>query len=239
MYSASIHQSSNSIKDFSAIWLYGARMELSERIREARKAANLSQAALAEKVGVTRAAVALWESGSSVPKRDVFEKIAEATQKDVLWLERGVTPGRKVDRSLSVIGEVAGGLWREGTVEFKPVKMPVSPVPDYPASSQRLYVVRGDSVNKIVADGEYVHCVSVAESGISPQPGDLVIVRRMQHEMAEYTAKRLVNSNTGWILRPESTDPMWQSDLVIDGDDSTSIEITDVIIAKWSPLRRL
>lgn len=238
MYSAIYLRSIEIVGDFKKSCLYGADMEMKDRIKEARRKAGLSQAALAEQVGVTRAAVAFWESGSSVPKRDVFEKIASATGSDSLWLERGVAPGRKADRSLSVVGEVAGGLWKEGTVEFKPVRMPVSPHPDYPANSQRLYVVRGDSVNKVVADGEYVHCVSVPESGISPMPGDLVIVRRMQHDMAEYTAKRLADRDGSWVLSPESTDPAWQSDIVIDGDDSTSIDITDVIIAKWSPLRR-
>ena len=212
---------------------------MKDRIKAARKSKSLSQSGFADALEVTRSAVAQWENGSVVPRREMLEKIAELSGKNLLWLERGVTvAGEPSGRSLSVIGEVAGGLWKEGSVEFKPVRMPVSPHPDYPANSQRLYVVRGDSVNKIVADGEYVHCVSVAESGISPMPGDLVIVRRMQHDMAEYTAKRLAHKDGIMVLSPESTDPAWQSDLVIDGDDSTSIEITDVVIAKWSPLRR-
>lgn len=218
-------------------------MSIEDRIKEARKAAGLSQTELAEAVGVTRSAVAYWEAGRNIPRRDVIAKIAEVTGKSIPWLELGTVTTVSLQRCLYVIGEVAGGVWKEGSIEFVPVKTPVAPHPDYPLKSQRLYVVRGSSVNRVVADGEYVHCVAVHESGIQPQHGDLVIVRRMQHDMAEYTAKRLVlvdkQGAKKWVLRPESSDPAWQADIVMDGDESTSIEITDVVIAKWSPISRM
>jgi len=214
-------------------------MELKDRIKEARKKAELSQTELAERTGVTRAAVAQWESGKHPPRREVLERIAEATGEDLIWIERGIKPAVSVQRSLYVIGEVAGGVWKEGSIEFTPIRMPVAPHPDFPLKSQRLYVVRGNSVNRVVADGEYVHCVNIHESGIQPQHGDMVIVRRMQHDMAEYTAKRLVKDGERWVLRPESSDPAWSADIEVDGDDSTSIEITDIVIAKWSPITRM
>lgn len=214
-------------------------MEIKDRIRQARKKADMSQTALAEYTGVTRAAVGLWESGATVPRRDVMEKIASATGETVQWLEHGIDEASHPKfRGLYAVGEVAGGLWKEGSAEFKPIGVPVAPHPDYPPQWQRLYIVRGNSVNKVVSDGEYVHCVDVGYSGISPQHGDLVVVRRMEHSMAEYTAKRLLQQEGHWFLRPESTDPNWQDDIEFDGDDSTSIEITDVVIAKWSPISR-
>jgi transcriptional regulator with XRE-family HTH domain len=214
-------------------------MTMEDRIKQARKNAGMSQTELAEAVGVTRSAVALWEAGKNTPRRDVIAKIAEVTGSTIPWIEFGTTATEPLPRSLYVIGEVAGGVWKEGTIEFVPIRMPVSPHPDYPVESQRLYVVHGNSVNRVIPDGEYVHCVCIHESGVKPQHGDLVIVRRMQHDMAEYTAKRLVRSGDHWVLRPESTDPAWQSDIVMNGDDSTSIEITDVVIAKWSPISRM
>jgi DNA-binding XRE family transcriptional regulator len=214
-------------------------MEMSDRIRQARKEKGMTQHELAEAVGVTRAAVAIWEAGKHPPRREIIAKIAEVTGTTAPWIEVGASTSVSLQRPLCVIGEVAGGVWKEGSIEFVPVKMPVAPHPDYPVKAQRLYVVRGTSVNRVVADGEYIHCVSVHESGIEPQHGDLVVVRRMQHDMAEYTAKRLVRSGHQLVLRPESNDPAWQSDIVVNGDDSTLIEITDVVIAKWSPISRM
>lgn len=214
-------------------------MDMKDRIRQARKKAGLSQTQLAAQVGVTRSAVVHWENGTNTPRRDVVESIASVTGVKSNWLETGIDEvGRQVFRGLFAVGEVAGGLWREGSVEFKPIGVPVAPHPDYPEDWQRLYIVRGDSVNKVVADGEYIHCVDVSHSGISPQRGDLVVVRRMEHGLAEYTAKRLMQEDGVWFLRPESTDPNWQEDIDFNGDDSTSIEITDVVIAKWSPISR-
>lgn len=242
MYSDAYWSSSDTGRDFCNWLVYGPRMELKDRIREARKKAELSQTELAERTGVTRAAVAQWESGKHPPRREILERIAEATGADLIWIERGITPTVSLQRSLYVIGEVAGGVWKEGSIEFTPIQMPVAPHPGFPIKSQRLYVVRGNSVNRVVPDGEYVHCVNVHTSGIQPQHGDLVIVRRMQHDMAEYTAKRLIlidnKVEKKWVLRPESNDPAWSADIEVDGDDSTSIEITDIVIAKWSPITR-
>ena len=73
---------------------------------------------------------------------------------------------------------------------------------------------------------------------MQPEHGDLVIVRRLQHGLAEYTAKTLVMENGRVFLRPESNDPDWQADIELTGNDDTEIAITDVVIAKWSPIAR-
>jgi len=210
-------------------------MELRERILKARSDAKLTQDQLAEAVKKTRGAVSQWESGDVRPRHSTLIAIAKATGKDLRWLESGLQPDVI---GMRVIGEVAAGLWKEGSVEFKPYGMPVAAHPGYPAEMQRLYKVTGDSVNKVVEDGAYVHCVSVVDGGIIPESGDLVIVCRHNHGLSEYTAKRLVISEGRKILRPESTDEQWQTDIEINGDEATTAVITDVIIAKWSPLKR-
>lgn len=214
---------------------YKYPMELRERIYQARIDAQLTQDQLAEAVKKTRGAVSQWESGEVRPRHSTLEAIAKATGKDLHWLVSGLQPNIV---GMRVIGEVAAGLWKEGSVEFKPYGLPVAPHPSYPADMQRLYKVSGRSVNRVVEDGAYIHCVSVLGGGITPSSGDLVVVCRQNHGLSEYTAKRFVVDNGKATLRPESTDDEWQSDVVIDGDDETSVVITDVVIAKWSPLRR-
>lgn len=53
---------------------------VSEKIRELRKKAKLSQEALAEKIGVSRQAVTKWETGAGVPDIDNLIAIAELFQ---------------------------------------------------------------------------------------------------------------------------------------------------------------
>lgn len=209
-------------------------MELNQRIYKARTEAGLTQDDLAKAIGKTRGAVAQWESGDIRPRHNTLVDIAKATAVPIDWLESGVT---NRTAGLLVAGEVAGGVWLEASLEFEPFGVPVAPHPAYPAFAQRLYRVRGNSVNKVVADGEFIHCVSVMDGGAQPMDGDLVVVTRTEHGRTEYTAKRLRFLKGQKILRPESTDPAWQTDLEINGNEDTEISVTDVVIAKWSPLR--
>ena len=47
------------------------------RIRELRDSKNLSQEALAEKVGVSKSGVAMWETKGVVPRKETLEKICD------------------------------------------------------------------------------------------------------------------------------------------------------------------
>lgn len=160
-------------------------------------------------------------------------KIAEVVGRSPKWLESEVDEGAS---GLMVIGRVAGGVWKEGSVSFKPYSRPVAADPNYPVEAQRLYQVDGQSVNRVARDGQYLHAVDIHVAGIEPKHGNLVVVRRMAHGLAEYTAKVLISHDGGWILRPRSDDPDWQEDIPVGGDDGTEVEITDVVIAVWSPI---
>ena len=52
-------------------------MKIAERIVEQRKIFGLSQAQLAEKVGVTRKAVEFWEKGINEPKASYIYQLAK------------------------------------------------------------------------------------------------------------------------------------------------------------------
>lgn len=240
MYSLTNGASSETIEDFVQSDGYAPAMELNQRIFKARSDKKMTQEQLATAVGKTRGAVAQWESGEVRPRHSTLVEIARATGKPLSWLISGIDDADPSSPriGLEVAGEVAAGMWREGTVRFEKVYEPVATHPDYPEYGQRLYRVSGNSINKIAANGEYLHAIELHEGGIQPEHGDLVIVRRMQHGLAEYTAKTLVFENGHWLLRPESYDPDWQADIEIDGDADTEIEITDIVIAKWSPIER-
>lgn len=48
------------------------------RIRGYRVSKNMTQMELAEKVGVSRSTVAMWENGSNVPSAELIPRIANA-----------------------------------------------------------------------------------------------------------------------------------------------------------------
>lgn len=66
-------------------------MSLGSRVRVARRRAGVSQAGLAEMVGVTRSAVANWESSSArtYPSAQRLQRIAEETGVSYEWLATG------------------------------------------------------------------------------------------------------------------------------------------------------
>ena len=58
-------------------------MGLAENIRKFRTDADLTQAKLADLVGVTRATVTQWETGWSQPRMGAVEKLSEVRRFDV------------------------------------------------------------------------------------------------------------------------------------------------------------
>ena len=62
---------------------------LQQRIVLARKSRKLSQANLAERLGVTRTACSHWETGRAKPSTKHLEKIAETLTVDGHWLISG------------------------------------------------------------------------------------------------------------------------------------------------------
>ena len=45
--------------------------------KKARMTANLTQSAIAEKLGISRTTVAMWETGESLPRADKLPQLAE------------------------------------------------------------------------------------------------------------------------------------------------------------------
>jgi transcriptional regulator with XRE-family HTH domain len=54
-------------------------------MQEARKAAGLSRAEIAEKVEATEAAVRLWETSQREPRTKYLRRWAEATGRPISW----------------------------------------------------------------------------------------------------------------------------------------------------------
>jgi len=64
-------------------------MTLARRIAEARRQAGLTQADLADRLGVAQSTLARWESGAREPARAVVRRLAQLLRVSAGWLESG------------------------------------------------------------------------------------------------------------------------------------------------------
>ena len=70
-------------------------MEFAMRIRAARRSAGMSQRELATRLGVTRGAVANWESDNVAPATKRLQRIAQVTRVNFEWLATGRGPVKR------------------------------------------------------------------------------------------------------------------------------------------------
>lgn len=71
-------------------------MEFSERLKNLRKQAHLTQVDVAEKLGISQPAYASWERGTKKPTQDNLVKIAQILNTSVDYLV-GNSDGKKED----------------------------------------------------------------------------------------------------------------------------------------------
>ena len=64
----------------------GLKMEFSERLKELRKKANLTQVEVAKKLGISQPAYASWERGVKKPTQDNLVKIVQVLNASVDYL---------------------------------------------------------------------------------------------------------------------------------------------------------
>lgn len=93
---------------------------LANRIRIARHRCSLTQEMLAEKVGVSRIAVANWEQGRALPTLENLRLVASLTKCSAGWLLEGGEPSelRMPGKNNVVLrygmGEGMNGVWING-----------------------------------------------------------------------------------------------------------------------------
>ena len=162
--------------------------EFGARLREARKAANVTQATLAKKVGIGQSTVAELEksgNGSShVPA------IAAVLGCSALWLATGegamkdgfdknVTPTAMGMRPYPVISHVQAGALKEIAVPYGPGDGFDVEYGDDDASQWSFFLeIEGDSMLPDFRPGDRV----LIDPDVSPNPGDFVAARNTKEE---------------------------------------------------------
>lgn len=185
-----------------------AAMTLADRIRTARRAAGLSQAQLGKAVGISRAAISLWESGDTKNLKGAnLLKAARALGVSPDWLETG--KGEMAPALQEVPVPALSQIPIVGTTQAGPdahweeLGFPVGYGDEYvdmPRHGPNTYAlrVRGGSMGQRIRDGEAV----VVTPERKPMASDEVVVKTkdgqvMVKELAYWRAGDLALDSIG------------------------------------------
>lgn len=207
-----------------------------QKIREARNAKKKSQQWLADKLGVTRNAISLWETDANGISTDNLMRLCTLLDVDVNEFreEHDGSHSATLNRmgEMKVEGEVRAGAWLEVEGDSESDEwIPFSKDPLYQNARQFPLRVIGQSMNKFAAHGTFVIIASWEDIGADVKDGDVVIARRQRGMAYEVTLKRARKTDEGWQLVPESTDPKHQEPIQWESsnEDTETIVIGKVI----------
>ncbi|MSO55016.1 MAG: LexA family transcriptional regulator [Rhodospirillales bacterium] len=213
-------------------------LRMDERLRAARRNARLSQARLADLLGISQPTVSEWEKGVHYPSRKRMEAIARITATTVEWLEFGL--GGETSGRVSVVGVVRAGDWREAlelpSDEWVAVDVPADP--RFPIAPRFALKVDGASMNNIFPAGSIVICVKFMDLDRQPRDKEYVVVRRRRTDgLMEATVKQYVLHGDKPWLWPRSTDPAFQQPLDVKshGEDD-EVVIDALVVGCYQPI---
>lgn len=145
---------------------------------------------------------------------------------------------------LPVRHRAQAGHWIE--VDFAEEAPPAPPMfvpasPGYSNPSQWLELVVGDSVDREIPAGSFVHVVDAIERGYRPRTGDFVVVQRARDggRLLERSIKQVeIRPDNQVELWPRSHNPQWNTPLCLDdAQDGVTAEIVGLVIASYRRFR--
>ena len=194
-------------------------MGLADNIKRLRTNADLTQAKLAEMVGVTRATVTQWETGWSQPRMGAIEKLAEVFGVSLAAL---VSENALPANSLPVKGMPMGRVPLVGNThagkaclpeeldEFPEVEVPQFLIDRDPGSYG--LEVDGDCMDRVCPPG----MVAVVQPGVAARSGDVVVATI---DGSDSVMRRMTVINGDLILSPESHNPDHENMYIAAQDD--------------------
>ena len=195
-------------------------MGLAENIRKFRTDADLTQAKLADLVGVTRATVTQWETGWSQPRPGAVEKLSEVLGVSMSELVDGsnikrvpgaITPPEPRKAYLPLLGKVHAGDAQEPQVLDERISLPYEVWERH--RDGYFLQVEGQCMSKIYPEGSYI----LIDPAQRPVNGSIAVV---SIDGADYVMRRLYKGSSVLVRSPDSWEEGYD-DIVIAGDDHT------------------
>lgn len=195
-------------------------MGLAENIRKFRTDADLTQAKLADLVGVTRATVTQWETGWSQPRMGAVEKLSKVLGVSMSELVDGgnikrvpgaITPSEPRKAYLPLLGKVHAGDAQEPQVLDERISLPYEVWERH--RDGYFLQVEGQCMSRIYPEGSYI----LIDPAQRPVNGSIAVV---SIDGADYVMRRLYKGSSVLVLSPDSWEDGYE-DIVIAGDDHT------------------
>ncbi|WP_288485081.1 LexA family protein [Slackia isoflavoniconvertens] len=195
-------------------------MGLAENIRKFRTDADLTQAKLADLVGVTRATVTQWETGWSQPRMGAVEKLSEVLgvsmselvdDSNIKRVPGAITPTEPRKAYLPLLGKVHAGDAQEPQVFDERISLPYEVWERH--RDGYFLQVEGQCMSKIYPEGSYI----LIDPMQRPTNGSIAVV---SIDGADYVMRRLYKGSSVLVLSPDSWEAGYE-DIVIAGDDHT------------------
>ena len=195
-------------------------MGLAENIRKFRTDADLTQAKLADLVGVTRATVTQWETGWSQPRMGAVEKLSEVLgvsmselvdDSNIKRVPGAITPTEPRKAYLPLLGKVHAGDAQEPQVFDERISLPYEVWERH--RDGYFLQVEGQCMSKIYPEGSYI----LIDPMQRPVNGSIAVV---SIDGADYVMRRLYKGSSVLVLSPDSWEEGYD-DIVIAGDDHT------------------
>lgn len=214
---------------------------IASRLKQARSKIYATAAEAARAHGWGESTYYGHENGGRGIPRSKIPVYARAFRVSSNWLLTGRDGAEfiEITRRVAVVGEVAAGVWQEhnGWDDGKFDNIPVVPG-RYEGLEQFAYLVRGPSMDLArIFDGEFIVCVKYFEAREAPADGDIVVVTRTNGDLVERTVKRVRITKSAMELVPESSDPRFQTPIVVPRGASdvvdTTVEITALVIGAF------
>lgn len=203
-------------------------MGLAENIRKFRTDADLTQAKLADLVGVTRATVTQWETGWSQPRMGAVEKLSEVLgvsmselvdDSNIKRVPGAITPTEPRKAYLPLLGKAHAGDAQEPQVLDERISLPYEVWERH--RDGYFLQVEGQCMSKIYPEGSYI----LIDPMQRPSNGSIAVV---SIDGADYVMRRLYKGSSVLVLSPDSWEAGYE-DIVIAGDDHTVEFIGSVV----------
>jgi SOS-response transcriptional repressor LexA len=193
------------------------------RIDQRRQALVLSDRATSLAAGLSADALRnirrqFREGDQSGLREETKRGLARALLTSVEWLMTGVgpedyravapPPPRPRVQGLLVVGQVSAGRWLEAFAPDEPLDESAIPFdPRYPVDWQYAFLVRGNSINRVASDGDFLVCLDIARSREPARDGDLVVIERHREGLHEVSARRITRTESHTQFSYDSFDP--------------------------------
>nr|DAF71545.1 MAG TPA: hypothetical protein [Caudoviricetes sp.] len=200
-------------------------MDFSTRVKALREGAGLTQAELADKVGLTNRAVGAWESGRSRPRLDKLSKLADILGTTPYYLLNGDGPERVESRAASAVVPMRTlGVTRMGDGDEQEADSVVE-VPEGVAERHPgLFVVHGIGS---CMDRRFPEDAALGvDPSMRPKTGDAVLARDEAH--GSFVHVYMAGSGGTVMLSADSWSESYE-DLVV-GPDDPPVEVLGTVV---------